>query len=403
MATTTKARQPRLRASCDGCFLAKVKCSKTRPVCSRCLACGIICNYSPSSRAGKPKPDSSHNAHSNPPHDIQLRSLIDDKALAYLQPPAPDHMFTNDTSWNSTPTSIENPMSRNASLPSNLSMLGINDGQLSQQDPMSAPPELYSATMPWTTPTDISCASFSELPLATTHIQGPHGRSQSFDANSMSMQTQTAWGGDPNTHDISYPYPQVQTPASISANYFPNTMTAAMHPTLTYHQNNASCMCFSTSLQSLLDLQTLSLQNPPSFDTVLSTNQKAVEACSTMLDCSVCLNQPGKDTVAMIIATIMNKVALLSKGAHYSGSGSFSLGLYQYQFHRDEGDWLVTEMMIRELQKLEEVFTRFREICADIHSVPEFPNDLLNYIGRNIRSTLDAAIQRKSGENPTVS
>lgn len=45
--------KPRLRASCDGCFLAKVKCSKLRPVCSRCLTVGLHCRYSPSSRAGK--------------------------------------------------------------------------------------------------------------------------------------------------------------------------------------------------------------------------------------------------------------------------------------------------------------------------------------------------------------
>jgi hypothetical protein len=43
--------RPRLRASCDGCFLAKVKCSKGRPICSRCLSVGLICQYSPSSRA----------------------------------------------------------------------------------------------------------------------------------------------------------------------------------------------------------------------------------------------------------------------------------------------------------------------------------------------------------------
>jgi hypothetical protein len=53
--TPSKHRQPKLRASCDTCFLAKVKCSKVRPVCSRCLACGAECKYRPSCRAGKPK------------------------------------------------------------------------------------------------------------------------------------------------------------------------------------------------------------------------------------------------------------------------------------------------------------------------------------------------------------
>ncbi|KAI0100159.1 hypothetical protein GGR51DRAFT_372933 [Nemania sp. FL0031] len=402
MATPIKARQPRLRASCDGCFLAKVKCSKSRPVCSRCLSCGIICNYSPSSRAGKPKPDSSHNAHSNPPHDIQLHSILDDKAVTYLQQPPPD-MFTSDANWSSTPTSTENPMSRNTSLPTNLSMLGVNDGTLNQQGPMSAPPELYSSAMPWTTPGDISCATFADLPLAAAHIQGPHGRSQSFDATSMPIQTQTTWGGDPNAQDINYPYSHVQTPPTISANYFPNAMAAAIPQSLIYHQNHGSCACFPNALQSLLDLHNLSLQNPLPFDAVLSTNRKAVNACSTMLACASCLNQTGKDTVAMIVAAIMNKVALLSQDANYSGSGSLSLGLYQFQFHRDDGGWLIAEMMVREIHKLEEVFTRFRDICTSAQGDPEFPNDLINYIGRNIRSTLEAAVQRRSGENSTLS
>ncbi|KAL5346571.1 hypothetical protein ACLOAV_008278 [Pseudogymnoascus australis] len=47
----------RLRASCDGCFFAKVKCSKTRPICFRCLACETDCKYSPSLRVGKPSAD----------------------------------------------------------------------------------------------------------------------------------------------------------------------------------------------------------------------------------------------------------------------------------------------------------------------------------------------------------
>ncbi|KAL8801212.1 MAG: hypothetical protein Q9182_004606 [Xanthomendoza sp. 2 TL-2023] len=41
------------RASCDGCYLAKVKCTKERPGCPRCKNLGLNCKYSPSQRAGK--------------------------------------------------------------------------------------------------------------------------------------------------------------------------------------------------------------------------------------------------------------------------------------------------------------------------------------------------------------
>ncbi|PSS27677.1 hypothetical protein M430DRAFT_157044 [Amorphotheca resinae ATCC 22711] len=46
-------RTEKLRASCDTCYLAKVKCSKSRPLCKRCLVLGTNCTYSPSARLGR--------------------------------------------------------------------------------------------------------------------------------------------------------------------------------------------------------------------------------------------------------------------------------------------------------------------------------------------------------------
>jgi hypothetical protein len=50
--TQTKKR---LRASCDACSRAKVKCDKKRPTCSKCGTMGICCNYSVSMRTGHAK------------------------------------------------------------------------------------------------------------------------------------------------------------------------------------------------------------------------------------------------------------------------------------------------------------------------------------------------------------
>ncbi|KAK7958631.1 hypothetical protein PG988_013479 [Apiospora saccharicola] len=58
--------KPRGRASCDACFRARVKCSKDRPICSRCLAVGIECHYSHSNRTGKSKTDASSSNHGHP-------------------------------------------------------------------------------------------------------------------------------------------------------------------------------------------------------------------------------------------------------------------------------------------------------------------------------------------------
>lgn len=69
----TKSDNRKLRASCDGCYLSKVKCSKETPTCTRCLDHGIICKYSPSQRIGKPKripADSRENDPTSPTHDL---------------------------------------------------------------------------------------------------------------------------------------------------------------------------------------------------------------------------------------------------------------------------------------------------------------------------------------------
>ncbi|KAI9801585.1 MAG: hypothetical protein M1825_003264 [Sarcosagium campestre] len=56
-APTTGPPGQKLRSSCDGCHVAKVKCIPAGPqqTCSRCLSHNVPCSYSPSLRVGKPR------------------------------------------------------------------------------------------------------------------------------------------------------------------------------------------------------------------------------------------------------------------------------------------------------------------------------------------------------------
>ncbi|KAI3322443.1 hypothetical protein HD806DRAFT_125092 [Xylariaceae sp. AK1471] len=417
MASAAKSRQPRLRASCDGCFLAKVKCSKARPICSRCLACGIVCHYSPSSRAGKPKSDSSHNSHSPSHHDVQqMHSLIDDKSITYstLQQTPHDHMFPIETGWATPPTSVEGSMSRNPSLATGLSLLGVDERTLNDQDPMSAPPDLYSATMPWTPPTDIPCTVFPDMPVTAAHMQGSHGRSQSFDAT-MSMPLQWA---DPTPHDM-VSYSQVQTPTGMASNYFssPNT-TPINYSTISYQQNSptttngGSCTCFTICLQSLQALHNASTPGLPPFDLVLSLNRKAVEGCAAMLACTKCFSRSGAHTATMLLATIIGKITSFYRTATHSlfetgtmtmfestPGGSMSSGhgvsFGAYQLNGEDGKWFELEILARELRKLEEVYVRFREVCTDVSDDSEVTKAMIGYLGQNLGSTLEIISHRK--------
>lgn len=48
-----RLKPPRVRGSCDSCATAKVRCSKDRPSCERCIECNLSCVYGLSMKHGK--------------------------------------------------------------------------------------------------------------------------------------------------------------------------------------------------------------------------------------------------------------------------------------------------------------------------------------------------------------
>ncbi|KAI0538196.1 hypothetical protein GGR58DRAFT_315954 [Xylaria digitata] len=431
MSSSAKPRQPRLRASCDGCFLAKVKCSKARPVCSRCLACGIVCHYSPSSRSGKPKPDSNHNTHSNPPHDQQMHAIMDDKTIAFLQQTAQENMYPIETNWATPPaSSVDGSMSRNSSLAPSLPLGNMKyENAMSEQDPMSAPPDLYSGGIPWTPPTDLACTTFPEMSVPANHMQGSHGRSQSFDGTMpihmpmpmamsipMQMQMQIPWGDSTPQDMVSYT--QVQTPNSVASNnYFPSpTTTPIAQPPLSYQQGSGPCACFSTCLQALLALHNISSTTQNTFDQILTVNRRAVDGCSTMLGCTTCLNRPGVDTATMLLATAIGKIASVYRTTtqSYAESGAMTMlegtpsgnmsngSLGPYQLNGEDGKWIKMEILASEIRKLEELFLRFRDVCREVFDDSDISKAMINYTSQNIGSTLGVVNHRKSDTSFSV-
>jgi hypothetical protein len=283
MATATKQRQPRLRASCDGCFLAKVKCSKARPICSRCLTCGIECRYSPSSRAGKPRASESAKEQAARQQSAESNTAPSNNAnhnnnMMYgIHGGMPG---TYEGGWVTPPTSIDGSMSRTHSISSGLAFMGVDVSPTAPADPSLAT-EMYGPGMPWTPPSEMP-TQFAEAPITNTvandHI---HRRSQSYDMGSGPMGWMDTKGPE------LFGFNQVSTPAP---NCFPS-------PTVTPHRRQAplrskstpsssaggSCTCFTVCLQSLQALHNASSPAAPPFDLVLSLNRKAVEGCAAML------------------------------------------------------------------------------------------------------------------------
>ncbi|KAK4452396.1 hypothetical protein QBC34DRAFT_34517 [Podospora aff. communis PSN243] len=407
---SAKPRQQRLRASCDGCFLAKVKCSKARPICSRCLACGIECRYSPSSRAGKPKSDSSANMHNSVVGDMSAMSPVsDDKGMVFPSQHTVPGLYKLETGWHTPPTSVDGGMSRSHSM-SGLAMMGVEPGPAGHGDPNMAG-DMYSAGMPWTPPNDMT-AQFVESPGIAPHMGQGHGRSQSYD---FAMPSPMGAWPDPNAHDM-YAYSQTQlpTPGSIPANYFPSpTATPHLRPSPRHKSvsvapngSAGSCACFSACLQSLQALHNASGPSPPPFDIVLSLNRKAVEGCASMMSCPRCMSRSGTHTSAMLLATVIGKITSFYKnashtyfenGAMQSAASPSALGvsLGAYTLMGEEGRWLEMEILARELRKLEEVYAQFREVCADLSEDPEVSKAMIGYLGHTLGSTLEVIHHRK--------
>ncbi|KAF6839547.1 C6 zinc finger domain protein [Colletotrichum plurivorum] len=413
MSSSSKPRQPRLRASCDGCFLAKVKCSKARPICSRCLACGLECRYSPSSRAGKPKSDNSAPSHANTVHmDMtDLSPIMDEKNLMFGQHPGAG-MYKMESGWH-TPTSMEGAMTRNPSISSGLALLGVDDSTpRDHQDPTA---DMYAGAMPWTPPNDFSAAPYPDMAMATAHMG--HGRSHSMD---MAMTAHMAPWGDAAQHDM-MPYTTMPTPNSMAAAaYFPSPSTTPnMRPAVRHKASSSgggggSCTCFTVCLQSLQALHNASSPSTPPFDLVLSLNRKAVEGCAAMLSCPRCMSRSGTHTAAMLLATVIGKITSFYKNASCTyfengaggmmpavnqqlspGMGGLGVSLGAYTLGGEDGRWLELEILNRELRKLEEVYAQFREVCADLSEDPEVSKAMIGYLGHNLGTTLEVVSHRK--------
>lgn len=280
MATSSKPRQPRLRASCDGCFLAKVKCSKARPICSRCLTCGIECRYSPSSRAGKPKASESGKNQQHSPPPLNVPPLVTNDGMMYAVGTEVPSIYKLDNGWNAPSTTHFDPaLSRNTSI-----LVGVDNTTCANVCP-GIPGELYGSGMPWTPPQEMS-ATFGDSPMPST-MSPTHSRSQSFGTNSI------GWSPEPSSSDMygfrQVPH-QVSTPPSVVPQCFPSPEGTPdmrkISPTPMPTQANpsgGSCICFTVCLQSLQGLHNASSSSSPPFDLVLSLNRKAVEGCAAML------------------------------------------------------------------------------------------------------------------------
>jgi hypothetical protein len=175
--------------------------------------------------------------------------------------------------------------------------------------------------------------------------------------------------------------------------YMPNTPMA----------RSQTCNCFTICLQSLeaLHNHSGSVTSVPPFDVVLTVNRKAVEGCAMMLNCSKCLSKSGSNTTTMVLATIIGKILSFYRAAseNYFGfttgprsqSQPLPLTFGTYKVAGEDGRWLEMEILLRELKKLEELFTKFQEAArkSELEDDGGVHTAVTNYLGQSLHLTFE--------------
>lgn len=289
---------PTLRASCDSCNQAKVKCTKQSPQCARCKKHNIDCIYGISLRAGKrasqqlPLPKK---VESPPPLPCDWNMDIGTTSpYSPIEMDICPSMFEYDM-----PFPIEGYQ---------------NNGFMSNDDAFPLMPDLSFSDSPHrhtasvTTTNTSPLLSESLLPLPITMVRSD------------------------NKHEI-------PSPTSIFA----------------------SCSCFRTTILTLSTLQQLSESSHTSFDVALVHNKEAVALCLSTLKCSCAADSTIVLLVASLLAKTIDiyqrpcgawKAVEHRKPSHDSKTITARLTLGAYNVDEGDEERLKTEIVRMELRKV---------------------------------------------------
>ncbi|KAI4185188.1 MAG: hypothetical protein L6R41_004274 [Letrouitia leprolyta] len=343
----------KLRASCDSCYLAKVKCTKETPTCSRCLDHNTMCKYSPSQRTGKPRRVST---------DVQEKS-----------PSLP----VNDWGWSTGPTAW-NPGDKLAhQLPllagdPELSTLGVrNLEDLSLQtlwQPSSANDTLHD---------EIWSDNPSRQPSFASSHRGFSSTDPAFEVrNGIAVPaTPKSAGAALGQQDTRRYLDHTKSTAEDHISFL-NPVSLTLD-TLTSHSKppdpeiffqKPSCTCSAQTFEILRTLHERSGSPSTPFDTILAINKDVNSRISATLDCPF---QHDFSTIMTLLASIarilawyrsiffpasFNTSAATWPVAGESATTPISLGAYQLDGEDEKG--VKIQVALNELKKVDALLAR---------------------------------------------
>lgn len=279
-----KPEPPRLRASCDGCYLSKVRCTKEIPGCSRCLNHGVLCKYSPSQRIGKPRrlreAHQARNRHKDPVTFTAGSSKFPSPCDVTVPPPLYSWNLHFDPSITVQRTAFDMSgqmptiWQREFPLSNRENGTTVNDlcnvpGLTSQSDPLPRPVE-FEYQISGQPPPPIPALPENQM----HHPQPQHSVSNKH----VLLQDGLPEPCSPTNND----------PPSSADFLSPD-----------------NCMCAITMFDILRTLHDQSLDS--TFDQVLTENQSAISAVSTILSCPCARDSTSIMTLAVALTKLMTR------------------------------------------------------------------------------------------------
>lgn len=378
-----KADPRRLRASCDGCYLSKVKCTKETPTCTRCLNHGVVCKYSPSQRVGKPR----RLRENQQVHD---RSTTQDTGAAELS----NSRSTSDASvhpppysWNINFDPSITTRTTGFNLDDDLSMiwqssLSVTDSEKGGfVDDSSRDSNLSSPSNSLPTPVE----SLSEYPETS------QPSSAGLERLGKSVQQPAPQPLFSEEHLLLQdPLPQL---------YFsPTQDPVAAARSLPATDN---CTCATTTFDILKTLH--DQLSHTSFDKVLSVNKAAVSTISTVLSCPCTRDSTSIMTLAVALTKIMSRYQAIGGPSAQSSGTSFTtdtftiapsptpITLGAYKLDGAEEEQVKLQVILSELRKVDGLVSRFQDrFCiGPVKHEARVYNELVLLLRRRLRDIVE--------------
>lgn len=290
----TSAKRVKLRNSCDSCNLAKVRCSKARPLCTRCASHNLQCVYSVSLRSSAFR--TNHNASSK--IEAASKRAVSTEALTAESMTLPK------------PPQVPSGGSNSFSAPS---LLSIMESTPLDQEWASNVMEEDSLS---------SIAGLTSIDSMPFELQYPSPHDEDSSTANRSISSENSNASTAGVHYCLKDHTLTSSPAESTTSLPPDeysTANFADQQRRSVTTPVASCSCAQLVLRKLFACSKIP-SVPLSWDVALNHIKETTALCTSVIHCHICHNSNASHVLA--IAALIAKIISISyttfDSDHYS-------------------------------------------------------------------------------------